>query len=230
MFAKVSPACPSGYTTSVVTTSGLVGPAGPAGAPGAKGDTGAAGTPGVAGAAGTNGKDGKDGVDAQALPYGVALLNISRGGAAATTWGSFGTTLGSPAPMGDQASGNLRMSCSAAQAPCVVSLKAYVGTHTGAPLASVAGMKTYPRINIDSTDFDAGGPETSCEYVDGTTNDGGSVAVGNGSANAATVPLGVGGTLDCNESQTLPAGGVVTELSLPKGRYNITVTEYFTTS
>lgn len=155
---------------------------------------------------------------AAAPQYGIALLNISRGGAAATTWGSFTTTLGSPAPMGDQATGNLRMSCSAAQAPCVVSLKAY---------ATKAGVKDYPRINIDSTDFNAGGPEVSCEYVDGTDNNGGSIAIGNGAANATTVPLGVGGSLDCNEAQTLPADGVVNSLALPEGRYNFTVTNYF---
>ena len=51
--------------------------------------------------------------------YGIAQVDISRGGGAAATWGTFSTALGSP--VGDQASGVVRMSCSAAQAPCVIS-------------------------------------------------------------------------------------------------------------
>ena len=207
--------CPAGYTQLHFTASPRTGAVG---AVGAAGPTGATGTTGATGPAGATGAAGKDGKDAQALPYGVALLNISRGGAAPTLWGSFTTTLGSPAPMGDQATGNLRMSCSAAQAPCVVSLKAY---------ATKAGVKDYPRINIDSTDFGSGGPEVSCEYADGVDNNGGSIAIGNGAANATDIPLGVGGSLDCNEAQTLPANGVVNSLALPEGRYNITVTNYF---
>ena len=203
--------CGAGHQL-VVWTAGTKAPTGPAGPVGPKGATGATGATGPAGPAGA------DGTDAQALPYGTALVDISRGGGTPGLWGSFTTTLGSPAPMGDQASGSFRMSCSAAQAPCVVTVKAY---------ANVGGVKVYPRLNLDVQDYNAGGPETSCEYADGVNNDGGSLAVGNGAANATAVPLGVGGTLDCGETQTL-TGGVVTELDLPTGRYNFNVTFYFT--
>jgi hypothetical protein len=43
------------------------------------------GATGATGPAGATGAEGKDGKDAQALPYGVALLNISRGGSPSAT-------------------------------------------------------------------------------------------------------------------------------------------------
>jgi len=46
---------------------------------GTKVPTGPKGDPGKNGTNGTNGKDGKDGTNAQALPYGIALVNVSRG-------------------------------------------------------------------------------------------------------------------------------------------------------
>lgn len=210
--------CPKG---SVGFTVGS-GAAGATGATGAKGGTGATGATGPAGAigatgpAGAAGAPGKDGKDAAAPDYGVALVNVSRGGAAATTWATLSTPLGSP--VGDNTSSTFRFSCSATQAPCVLSESAY---------ATEAGVNVYERMDIDFQDFDNGGPEISCEYADGADNNGASQSVGNGAANATALNLGVGGTLDCNEAQTLPANGVVTELKLPKGRYNVTVTDVF---
>jgi Collagen triple helix repeat (20 copies) len=188
---------------------------------GTKGDTGAqgpagpAGAQGPAGPAGTNGADGKDGTNAQALPYGVALLNISRGGAAATTWGTYTTTLGSPAAMGDQASGVLRFSCSAAQAPCKVSVKAY---------ATKSGVKVYPRIDISKQDFNTGAPLGNCEYADGSDNNGATTAVG---SDPTDVPLGIGGTLDCGSAQSYPTNGIASYIEVPMGRYDVMTTVYF---
>lgn len=205
MRGNLSDTCFAGYLPSKLTTSKVAAGAGPQGP---KGDTGATGPQGPAGPA------GKDGVDAQALPYGVALVDISRGGKAATAWATLTTTIGSPAPMGDQASSTFRMTCSAAQAPCAISVQAY---------ATVAGVKVYPRLDIQRQD-DNGGPQVYCEYADGADNNGGSQAVG---TTATDVPLGVGGSLDCGSAQTLPASGVVDDIEVPAGHYDISSTVYF---
>lgn len=197
---------------------GVAGPAGPAGAKGATGATGPAGpqgTTGATGATGPQGPAGTNGTNAQALPYGIALVNASRGGAAATTWGTYSTTIGSP--VGDTASGTFRMSCTAAKAPCVISVQAY---------ATTSGVKVYPRLDInreDTNDVPAG----NCEYADGVDNNGSSLAVGNGVANVTAVPLGIGGTLDCGSAQTYPTNGIATEIDVPAGYYDIAATFTF---
>jgi len=221
----------------------------PATGTGPKGDPGTPGVNGTNGTNGTDGKDGKDGVDAQALPYGIALVNVSRGGAAATTWATYSTTIGSP--VGDTASGTFRMSCSAAKAPCVITVQAY-STTIGSPVGDTAsgtfrmscsaakapcvitvqaysttsGIKVYPRLDISRQDTN-NAPTGNCEYADGVDNNNNSIAVGNGVANVTNVPLGIGGTLDCGSAQTYPTNGIASEIDVPAGFYDIAATFTF---
>jgi len=194
------------------------------GAQGPKGDTGAQGIQGIQGPKGDKGEtgapgaDGQDGTDAQALPYGVASINVKRGTGAFSPWATATTTLGSPAPFGDNASGVVRFSCSEVQAPCKLNVNA---------LATAAGYKVYPRLVISKEDYDTGAPLGNCEYADGTDNNGGSAAV---TGTAADITLGIGGSLDCGSAQTYPVNGVATELWFPKGRYNVDYTFYFKNS
>lgn len=200
--------CPTGYYQHIVPAP-IAGPKGDTGATGATGAAGAKGDTGAIGPAGTNG------TNAQALPYGIALVNVSRGGATATTWGTFSTTIGSP--VGDTASGVFRMSCSAAKAPCVISVQAY---------STTSGVAVYPRLDISRQDTN-NAPTGNCEYADGVDNNGSSIGVGNGVANVTNVPLGIGGTLDCNAGQTYPTDGIATSISVPAGFYDIDATFVF---
>ena len=52
--------------------------------------------------------------------YGVATVNVSRGGQPATAWATYSTALGSP--VGDNTGGVFRFTCSTANAPCTVSV------------------------------------------------------------------------------------------------------------
>ncbi|HEY6498317.1 MAG TPA: hypothetical protein VIZ20_02765 [Streptosporangiaceae bacterium] len=94
------------------------------------------------------------------------------------------------APGGDSTSGTFRFTCKTA-AGCDLSLSAY----STAP----KGWSVYPRILIQTEDNNNSGATTA---LTGT---------------AATVPLGVGSTLDCGSTtQTIPAGGPpVTFINVP---------------
>lgn len=194
------------------------GPAGAKGAPGAPGAPGAAGTPGAKGDTGPKGDAGAPGADATTPQYGIALVNVARGGNAATTWASYSTTLGSP--IGDTASGEFRMTCNTANAPCEISVQAYSYHATSA-------VSLYPRLLISKDDFNTGAAVGNCEYGDGVNNDGGSISLSNDAANKKTVPLGIGGTLDCGSAQVHPADGTVTSILVPAGFYDIAFTGVF---
>ena len=148
---------------------------------------------------------------------------MSRGGAAPATWATYSTDLGSP--VGDTAGGSFRFTCSTAKAPCTVGLDAYtVGTKT---------VKMYPRVLIYRQDYDNFGPSTECEYADGTNNNSGQQTL---TGSAATTPLGIGGSLDCNSGQTaLPDptnGGLmpVDSITVPAGFYDVWTTLSFVAS
>jgi len=165
---------------------------GPRGATGAKGATGAAGPQGPAGPAGQ---------DAQALPYGIGQVLVDRG-TGATAWATYSTTLGSPA--GDTESGTFRFTCKNVTDGCNLSVQAR---------ATASGYQVYPRVLIIKADNSGTGEiRSTCEYADGSDNDGASTAVG---TSATPVPLGVGGTFDCGGSQSgTPASGV-TDINVP---------------
>ena len=191
----------------------LHGAAGAKGATGATGATGPQGPAGAPGATGKDGKDGTDGTDAPAATYGVGNINVSRGGAAASTWQRLSTDLGSP--VGDTVSGTFRFSCSEAKAPCAVSVSAY---------ATTSGVTVYPRVLITKDSIDTGAPLGTCEYGDGSDNNAAVTALSNA---AVAVPLGIGGSLDCGSAQAYPANGVASTIEVPAGYYNVTSTLQF---
>jgi hypothetical protein len=200
-------------TTGTTGAKGTTGAAGVAGTTGVIGVTGAAGTTGAQGTTGVKGENGKDGKDAPAATYGVGNINVSRGGAAASTWQQLSTDLGSP--VGDTVSGTFRFTCSEAKAPCAVSVSAY---------ATTSGVMVYPRVLITKDSIDTGAPLGTCEYGDGSDNNGAVTALSNA---AVAVPLGIGGSLDCGSAQAYPANGVASTIEVPAGYYNVTSTLHF---
>jgi hypothetical protein len=210
---------------------GATGAAGAAGPQGIKGDTGATGSQGPAGAQGPKGDKGDKGdTGAQGPPwqpeYGVANVRVDRG-TGAGIWATYSTTVGSP--VGDTTGGTFRFTCSDTQAPCKVSATAAVlSSQTG-------GAHVYPRILIYSQSL-SGGPETYCEYADGADNNNALDAIGrvptstSPSSFSPALNLGIGGSLDCGGGQSYPAGGVVQEIWVPAGYYDVQSTFVFASS
>jgi hypothetical protein len=212
------PAAPAG-------AQGPAGPQGPAGAAGAKGDAGPAGAAGAKGATGATGPSGPPGQNAAAPEYGVAAVDVTRGGST-STWSVYSTALGSP--LADTTGGTFRFTCSTAQAPCFVAVKA-------AALSDGAGtVLFYPRVSIskDGTQETAPQPRTYCEYADGS---GPTVfktlTKQPKSATPAyeAVKLDVGTTADCFGVPGGLPGGVVNSIELPPGFYNVTTSVAFHT-
>lgn len=194
LLSTPSSKCPSGTTSIVVGAQGPAGPQGVAGSPGATGSQGPAGQ------------------DAQALPYGIARVQVDRGSGAAT-WATYSTTIGSP--VGDTAGGAFRMTCNSSS-DCKITVQAE---------ATVSGVVVYPRVLIMKQP-NAGGPEQYCEYADGADNSGATTSL---TSSFTTLPMGIGGSLDCGSSQSFPSGGVVSEIDVPAGfHYDITTTLVFT--
>lgn len=179
---------------------GATGPAGPAGPAGPKGDQGAQGPKGDKGDPGQQGP-------AWAPSYGIAQVLVQRGTGSPTPWATYSTTIGSP--VGDSAGGTFRFTCSTANAPCEVSVQAY---------ATESGVTMYPRLLLYREDYNSGGPESFCEYGDGTDNNGGVATLG---TSASGVTLGIGGSLDCGSSQAYPPNGVASEIEVPAGYYDV---------
>jgi hypothetical protein len=184
------------------------------GQPGAKGDIGPMGPAGEDGTNGTNGKDGKNGVDAPAPAYGAAMVYVSRSGKDATEWARYSTRLGSP--VGDTTSGSFRFTCSDAQAPCTVGVRV-------ATLSDAArNVLVRPRVLIDRQDYNAGGPQTYCEYGDGVTNGNPFATVATQTPSATPVltalTMGVGSSDDCGIAGP---GGTVSVITVPSGYYNV---------
>jgi hypothetical protein len=151
--------------------------------------------------------------------YGVASVWVSRGGTPATAWATYSTLLGSP--VGDTTGGVFRFTCSTANAPCTVAVKAAVLSDS-ADAASV-----YPRVLIYKQDYNAGGPEVYCEYGDGST---GSLPLAlTAQASTSTpaytaVPLNIGGSDDCGLAG--PAGDL-NQITVPAGYYDVKSTFTF---
>jgi hypothetical protein len=165
------------------------GPAGPSGPAGPKGPAGPQGPRGPQGPAGSGGS---------AAEYAVANVLVSRGGAAPVVWATFSATLGSP--LGTTAGGQVRFSCSAAQAPCKVSIAAAVLSRRS------GSAHVFPRLLIQKEDG-PGAPQTFCEYANGADNSGAvdriaRVPMGTHVASIKTpLAMGIGGTLDCASEQ-----------------------------
>jgi hypothetical protein len=155
-----------------------------------------------------SGSDGTDGTDAQALPYGVAQVKVSRGGGVAGAWATYSTTIGST--VGDTTGGTFRFTCNEAQAPCKVSVAGY---------ATEDGATVYPRVSIQTQSLN-GGPQTNCEYGDGPM----SGALSTDAAAATALPIHIGGSDDCGLNG--PAG-LLNEITVPAGYYDVTSTFQF---
>lgn len=150
--------------------------------------------------------------------YGVAAVDVTRGTSTAT-WATYSTLLGSP--VGDTTGGVFRFTCSPANAPCKVAIKAAV-------LADSPGSAdVYPRVLIYWQDYENVGPEVYCEYGDGST---GSVPLAiTKQAPSATptytpVPLNIGGSADCGLAG--PAGDV-NQIIVPAGYFDVHATFVF---
>jgi len=213
---------------------GLTGATGPQGLKGDTGATGAAGPTGPKGDTGATGAQGAQGpkgdTGAQGPPwvpeYGVANVRVDRGSGAAI-WATYSTTVGSP--VGDTTGGTFRFTCSDAQAPCKVSANAAVLS------GSTGAAHVYPRLLLYSESL-GGGPETYCEYADGADNNGALDAISRVPMNTSpssistALNMGIGGSLDCASTQTYPTGGVVQEIWVPAGYYDVQSTFVFTSS
>lgn len=152
--------------------------------------------------------------DADGPEYGVATVNVSRGGAPATVWATYSTLLGSP--VGDTTGGVFRFTCSTANAPCKVSVGAAVLSD------SAGGAQVYPRVLIYRQDYNSGGPEVYCEYGDGSTGSA-PLALAKQASSAtpayAPVPLNIGGSADCSGPD--PTAGDVNQITVPAGYYDV---------
>jgi len=206
---------------------GSAGPGGPAGPQGAAGAAGARGATGDTGPAGPAGPAGPPGQGATPPEFAVVTVFVDRGGPTAPDrFAFYSTALGSPA--GTTTGGDFRFSCSATQAPCKVSYGAAV-------ISDQSGNAViHPRLLINK---DAP-PVTLCEYVDGADNNAGldqipRVSSVQDAIAAMRTPLdmGIGGSLDCfaplTNPQPTPPNGVVTEIWVPEGFYDVAATFTF---
>jgi hypothetical protein len=186
--------------------------------PGPAGKQGAQGPAGPQGAQGPAGPQGPPGAAAPTPEYGVAAVYVDRTPANPndnpSRWAIYSVPLGSPT--GSTTGGQFRFSCSAAQAPCKISLGAAV-------ISNQAGTAAFhPRILIHKQD-NGSAPMTYCEYADGANNNLGvdqvqRVPTMQDAVVAMRTPrsMGIGGTLDCGAGQPGPGpAGVVTEIWVP---------------
>ncbi|HEX6762619.1 MAG TPA: hypothetical protein VF094_07455 [Gaiellaceae bacterium] len=210
---------------------GATGLTGATGAQGPKGDTGATGAQGLKGDTGATGAQGPQGPKGDPGPawqpeYGVANVRVDRG-SGASIWATYSTTLGSP--VGDTTGGTFRFTCNTG--PCKVSATADV---LSAATPSTGSAHVYPRLLIYSESL-SGGPETYCEYADGADNSGSLDAIDRVAMSTATstfpvLNLGIGGSLDCGSTQSYPANGVVQDIWVPAGYYDVQSTFTFASS
>jgi hypothetical protein len=129
----------------------------------------------------------------------VANVLVSRGGAAPKIWATYSATMGSP--IGTTTGGQVRFTCSPAQAPCKVSIAAAV-------LSGKDGSAlVHARVLIYKQDGPSA-PESYCEYADASTNSGTPAAIDRVPLDTRLISIndplnmGIGGSLDCGAGQT----------------------------
>jgi hypothetical protein len=156
------------------------------------------------------------------VEYAIVTVFVDRGGVGGPTrWAFYSAPLGSPA--GTTTGGVFRFSCSAAQAPCKISYGAAVVSNQ-----STANAVIHPRLLINKN------TSTFCENVDGADNNAGLAQISRvptlqDAVVAMQTPLdmGIGGSLDCGSGQPFPPDGVVTEIWVPEGFYDVWATFAF---
>lgn len=206
---------------------GKPGAPGTPGAPGAdgnrgsNGDSGHNGSNGDTGSTGSNGHDGNDAL----VAYGAAQVLVQRGTDSPSAWATYSTRLGSP--VGDNTGGVFRFTCgtnAGNAAPCSISVKAAILSAHG------NDYKVYPRVLVHSQSL-AGGPETYCEYGDGSSGSGPmalSKQASTSNPNYTDVPLNIGGSADCSATPVAPIGnGDVAAIIVPAGYYDVQSTFVF---
>ena len=209
---------------------GKPGAPGTPGAPGAdgnrgsKGDSGHDGSKGDGGGKGDNGHDGSNGHDSL-VAYGAAQVLVQRGAGSPFPWATYSTRLGSP--VGDTTGGVFRFTCSDAQAPCNVTVRAAVLTNSN------GHTPVSPRVLIHRQDL-GGGPSVYCEYGDGSTGvdpgEGLPASILNQESSStptySAMQLNIGLSADCG---ILPAGPAnnVDAIIVPAGRYDVQSTFVF---
>ncbi len=170
---------------------------------------------------GPSGPQGAPGVNALAAEYGAAAVIVQRGAGAPAPWAIYSTRLGSP--VGDTTGGTFRFTCSAANAPCRVSVGAAV--LSDAPGAAVG---FWPRVMIQRQDIN-GGPQTYCEYGDGVGSPDpfGAVTPQLTSSTPTFAPMTVhiGGSADCGGP--VATAGAVSVITVPAGYYDVFSTFVF---
>jgi hypothetical protein len=196
---KLKTACAKGQKPlklALYPVQGVQGPPGPQGPQGPQGPAG-----GGLGASG--------GATGALLDYAVANVLVSRAGADPRIWATYSDALGSP--VGTSVGGQLRFSCSAAQAPCTVSIAAAeLSGQTGTALV-------YARVLIYKEN--GNGAENYCEYADSSTNSGTPARIDQVPLDTRAIaindplPMGIGGTLDCGSTQ--PYTGIVKNIWVP---------------
>ena len=157
------------------------------------------------------------------VAYGVATVNVSRGGAPATAWATYSTALGSP---GRRYHGRrLPLHLLHPVAPCTVSIGGAVLSRS----AGTAGI--YPRILIYRQDYNSPGPESYCEYGDGST---GVLPLAltkqplSSTPTYTPVPVDIGGSADCGGP--VATAGAVNQITVPAGYYDVHSTFVFLTA
>ncbi len=140
---------------------------------------------------------------------------MTRGGSAAT-WAVYSTELGSP--VGDTTGGTFRFTCTTAQAPCFVAVKAAALSDSGGTVSF------YPRLLLERTGTPPGTlePTLYCEYADGASGAGLKTLTKqpkSATPNYEALDVNIGGTADCLPGS--PAGGDVARIEVPAGFYNV---------
>lgn len=226
--AEINVLVPAG-SPGITGPTGPTGPQGPQGPQGATGNTGPEGPPGPPGNTGAVGPQGPTGADAP-VAYGIGTVSVKQGAADPGIWAVYSTRLGTPIASaalftaGDTTGGTFRFSCSAAQAPCELSVAAAVLTAVGGEQYSV-----YPRVLIHRTELFVDLTERYCEYGDGSLNDTSPAPIiAQPSSPGPTftgINIHIGGTADC----ITPAGpsGSVPTIIVPAGRYDVFTTFIF---
>lgn len=138
--------------------------------------------------------------------FGVAniMVHTSATSDAPSVWGTFDTVLAG-GPVGDIAAGFTRFTCKLA-AGCDLTVTAY---------STQSGETIYPDVLLTREDNTTGGKFT-CEYADGSDNNGATTALTGTKASPTAVPLGIGLTADCGS--TVQTGGQpasVTHINVP---------------
>ena len=131
---------------------------------------------------------------------------------------AYSIALGSP--VADTTGGVFRFSCTAAEAPCTIAVKAAALSDT-----DIGGtVRFLPRVLVmkGGTPPADTEPDEYCEYGDGGDGPAGLVNLTKQPLapvpDGADIPINIGGTADCGVAGP---GGIVASIVVPEGFYNV---------